>query len=205
MGDTQATPIRRQEPVYQHWMEAADFPLYDTIYLPFGAKGRRAMGFVDPIGNVISTNEGHKTKDWTDTNLWEPGFLPHPHAFFIEEITCGFVKGGEIVSIRSPFYPGTILEFSINNKLYWNSPVTQVAEPAAFFVDDDERKTALTRDLFHFLRRPLGCPLLINTAESFKATARFDDRLDLDHCGMAGGGPDKLVIFLRGRYYRAVV
>jgi hypothetical protein len=188
--------LKREEPVYTHWMEPSDVPIYDTVYFP--TDNRELFAFVDPLGSVVMTSVGPKVKDFTDTNMYESGILNPPGAMFVREITCGFVKNGEILPIRSTWYNGTQLSFYINQKLYYESHVSQLADPAALFADDVERKYAMERDLFKLCRRWLSCPLLIERRESFGVRIRMNKFMDMEN------QPEKLVIHLHGIYYRAI-
>ncbi len=208
---TEVKTFKREEPIYGPWLEPHDMPVYDTLYFPHsfswlieqGKHARRTCAFHVPCGIQIHTNQGFKTKDFTETNLWEEGYLGDSHAMIVTEITAGFVKDLAIVPVSSPWYHGTFLEFFINQRLYYQAHASQLAEPAALFADDKERKRMMEFG-FNLLRRPLGAPLVISLKESFQVRVEVDKLIDLENCGMAGGGPDKLVIYLHGRHFRAI-
>lgn len=171
------------------WMERADASLYDTLYLPL--QGRSLNAFVFPVGS------GRKT--FNDTNMFQAGLLPSPHCMFVDEIKCLFQNDSVVVPVSSVWYRYGRYRFMVNNKIYREGHLDTVADPVAMFVDETERKNAISRNLHKLMRRKLSTPILIEQQESFRVQIDFDDALEM------ANAPASLRIYLEGLIYRSVV
>lgn len=177
------TPIR--EPNQQ--------ALYDTLRL--NSRVSRYMVFQSPVG---SSAQG-RVKSLQDTNMWESGMLPAPWAFYFKSLSSVFVKGGRVLPIRNVWYRGTHATLVVNSKIYLQTSLDRAADRCALFVDDEDRKDAITRGIWKLLEPVPWIPVLIDVQQSFTVNLDFSDLLDWDHA------PDELVVYLDGVVFRSVI
>jgi hypothetical protein len=192
-------------------LEVVDLPWYDTVGLP---TTRNADGDIPPAA-FFQVPFGGMGRDWTgawrvktelDTNMLEPGMLPAPHRFLIRSIRAALIDvDGGLVPVNSRYYRGAVLRLQINQKIYWQSPLWKVADPATMFVQADvlklftvEERHELIRGLRHQFADSLRPQ--IEQQEPFLCTIDFDPLLKWD----SPTAPGAAVVLLEGFDARAV-
>src|SRR5216683_4624875 len=168
-------------------LELVETPLYDTVGLPRAnpdAEMPPVQLFTEPIGNQGRDWTGHsRVKSMQDTNLWEPKMLPSPQQrFMLRSIRAAFIDvAGGLMSVGpySRFYRGSILRLQINQKIYWQSPMFKVADPAVMFLDLDALRGLPPEDR-HEVVRSLRHQFLDGASPVVEETQEFFCTLDFD-------------------------
>jgi hypothetical protein len=114
-------------------MEMVEQPLYDTEDL--GRIGQRVHLFARPIGQMSpSIWREPRNKDYWETNLVQPGMLSAPSEFSVRDISVLlYDKDGPLPVFdrtgMGNLWAKSYLDFSIGHKLYWQGPLSLVADP----------------------------------------------------------------------------
>jgi hypothetical protein len=200
-------------------LEIVDLPWYDTVGLP---TTRNSDGDLPPA-EFFQVPIGEMGKDWTghyrpktelETNMVEHGRLPVPHRLLIRSIRAALIDvAGALMPVSSRYYRGAVLRLQINQKIYWQSPLWKVADPATMFVPAEALKLftvgerhELIRGLRHQFDDNVGDvnsdPIRpqIRERESFICTIDFDPLLKWD----SPTAPGAAVVLLEGLDARAI-
>lgn len=74
------------------------------------------------------------------TNMHNGGWLQSPTKMLVQGMRCTVLERGALVPITDPVYWDTIVRVVLMNKLYWESPLAVVVDPAAWFAAGDFSK-----------------------------------------------------------------
>jgi len=191
-------------PIIAGVLEVIDEPLFDTLHTlaPRTRLADRAHLFVSPVGSIVMTNEGNYVKQWLDTNLVQCSQLPAPQRFAVKAMRCAFI-GRKILPCSSRYYADTLLELRINQKKYWGGPAWKCADPVTMVINADTL-LAMGRharvDLVRSLRRTLDPMIWIDVQQMFSVEVTFGKSWR----EYADDAPERLVILLEGKKFRAV-
>lgn len=84
--------------------------------------------FTNPLGSTVPGTQIRKIR--RDTNMWLAGQLPSSQRFLVKGISCIFLdRADEVVPVTDTIYWAATLDFCVNQKIYWNSPVAHVVDP----------------------------------------------------------------------------
>jgi hypothetical protein len=163
-------------PMIRGNLETIDQAIFDTVYLP--PKGNRAIGFTICFGQNVQTSEGWKVKDWTDTNLLQPGMLDAPKALGIDLIDCYLVSRKGVL----PQLLGS----------------TELDEPLLIEIKEQFQKCLLEPISIHY-HEPFNAVLTLSdwACKQYQYMTWWRRRL--------GSLPDKCVISLNGKLQRAIL
>lgn len=160
-------------------------------------------GFNDPLTGEL------RIKDWTETNMVQPGTLPAPQKFVIRSIRAAlFSRRGELLPVTVRHYRGAVLELRILQKLYFAAPLWKVADPAALFASsggqwatgfDVAERLEMIRSLRHTFPDD-NPPVMIEWQEPFHVDLKVDPTFEWDKLS----SPGSLVVVLEGSLGRAV-
>jgi hypothetical protein len=148
--------------------EIVEMPIYDTE--DFGRIGQRVHLFVRPLGATMSSpwREGWQ-KDYWETNLYEPGVLDAPCEFMVRDLSVLlYDKDGPLPVFdrtgMGNLWAKSYLQFSINMKLYWQGPLSLLADPVCVIgglqavINMKDEKIGETLGMLHYQRaNPLDC------------------------------------------------
>lgn len=195
--------------------EIVDTPIYDTLSIPLGfTSSDRAHLFTLPVGssgyNDPLTGE-LRIKDWTETNMVQPGTLPAPEKFLLRSIRAAlFSRRGELLPITARHYRGALLELRIMEKLYLASPLWKVADPAVLFASagvgsvfagfNENERLAIVSSLRHTFFADCDAPWIEYQAP-FRVDLKVDPTFEWDKLS----SPGSLVIVLEGSLSRPVM
>lgn len=193
--------------------QIVDTPFYDTLSIPLGfTSADRATLFTVPVGNVPFYDPltgATRVKDWTETNMVQPGTIPAPDEFTVRSIRAAlFSRRGELLPITARHYRGAILELFIMERRYFDAPLWKVADPAVLFAaagangllgfNADER-LAIVSSLRHCF--DVGDPPLIQSYVPFRVDLKVDPTFEWDKLS----SPGSLVVVLEGTLRRPVM
>lgn len=114
-------------------MEAVEQPLYDTE--DFGRIGHTVNLFCNPVGCLdASIWRERRTKYWTETNMLMHSAIESPNGFMVRDISVLlFDKDGLLPVFErngmGNLWAKSYLEFLVNMKIYWQGPLSLVADP----------------------------------------------------------------------------
>lgn len=200
-------------------LEVVDLPWYDTVGLPTAKNEEGDL----PPAEFFQVPFGYMGKDWTghyrpktelETNMLEAGRLPIPHRLLVRSIRAALIDvAGCLMPVSSRFYRGAVLRFQINQKIYWQSPLWKVADPATLFLQPDAlqlfsvgERHELIRSLRHQFDDSAadadGAPTRpeIQERQPFLVTIDFDPLLKWD----SPTAPSAAVVLLEGLDARAI-
>lgn len=200
-------------PMLRGNLETIDQAIFDTVYLP--PKGNRAIGFTICFGQNVQTSEGWKVKDWTDTNLLQPGMLDAPKTLGIDLIDCYLVSGKGVLPGTSRWYADISMELQVNRKTMWHGPLLKCINPIALFskklLGSTELDEPLLIEIKEQFQKCLSEPISIHYQEPFNAVLTLSDWACKQYQYMSwwqrrmGSLPDKCVISLNGKLQRAIL
>jgi len=184
-------------------LEVIDNFIFDTLHTmaPRLDRPDREKMFVIPLGAQVLTNEGHRLKDYLDTNLYESGLLNPPQQFAIRAIRCAFIGRDGISPASSRYYADTLVRLMIGQKPYWIGPAWKCADPVTMVLEPNLMDSETRIEFVRALRQTFTYEPLIQTQEPFYVEVTFGK--SWNEC--PPDAPDRLVVLLEGALARAIV
>lgn len=114
--------------------EMVELPIYDTVDLR--RLGERVILFSTPIGVTEPSiwREQTSPKNWWETNLFQHGVIESPNSFNVRNLSVLlYDKHGPLPVFdrtgMGNLWAKSYLEFRVNQKIYWEGPLSLVADP----------------------------------------------------------------------------
>lgn len=141
-------------PIIQGMVEVVNEVIFDSELLRAGPS---LPLFVNPLGAVIPGTQTRKMR--RDTNMWINGQIPSPQRFLVKGILCVFLDPTDnVVPITDAMYWAVTLDFCVNQKIYWHSPVAYVVDP--IILTTPEQWAGLSMDKKRALERRFSNQLI---------------------------------------------
>lgn len=188
-------------PIVAGIMELSNWTLYDQQHVPVGASlpgdGGIWMRFFErPWAQGYRDGKKEWGSPYLRTNSHEALKLPAPQRLVVFRVNAMFLWRDIVLPVsESQLYGRTVIQFSINRKIYWESPAWMCASPLAIFTTPKdaiarvEKETGIAWHQFgaqfgHDLQEgenklPSG-GLLIDYTQNFEVEASIEKNDDPD-------------------------
>jgi len=188
-------------PIMAKVVELLNWTLYDQQHVPVGASlpgdGGIPVRFFDrPWAQEYRDGKMEWGSPYLRTNSYQALMLPAPQKLIVFRLNAMFLRRDMVLPIsESQLYGRTVIRFSINRKIYWESPAWMCASPLAIFTTPKEAIPRLEKETgiaWHQFGAQFGLQtqegeakipaggLLIETQESFEVTAYVEKNDDPD-------------------------